>query len=375
MRSFWNNKPVEISTTGISTIHNKEVILKNVDTEIQANKFKLQYDILDGNKLDSNKINKIVEFINKNYVESYDESYTLIYTSELFSFYCKDCIILEFTPLNNETIVGYVIGKKSNVCVFNSQFNTSEVNFLCIVPKLRSLGLASYMINVVSKEIINRYDVVTSHYTISIPIKSPYFGEKTFYHRFLNLQNLQKAKFIEYINTKFTTFNYNKNFGKLCTIQLINGLDENIDLISTLYDNYKSYCKKTYDIYEIVSYEEFKRSFSNKMFYHFIIYNNSNIVGYVCIFRLDTLNVKLNYSIKTGYYYYMFFNENVVDCLEYVNQYIYNQDIFDILTFTDIFDIDYSSINCIKGSSMLRYYYYNFKVPNISNIKNGLITI
>jgi hypothetical protein len=110
MSSFWSNKPVKISNhKKISIVHDKEVILKNVNTEIQTNKFKLQYNVLDGNKIDSHKINKIVEFINKNYVESYDESYTLIYTSELFSFYCKDCILLEFTPLNNETIVGYVI--------------------------------------------------------------------------------------------------------------------------------------------------------------------------------------------------------------------------------------------------------------------------
>lgn len=377
MSSFWSNKPVELSVDNdVNILHTKDDILIKVDKEITTNRFKLQYTVLDGNHLDSDKIHEMVSFINKNYVQSYDESYTLVYTKELFNFYCKDCIILEFYPLNGDKKVGYIVGKKSTVSIYNKLLDTSEVNFLCIIPALRSLGLASYMINVLTKEIITKYDVITSHYTISVPIKSPYFAEKHFYHRFLNQEKLQNINFIRNFNTKYNIFNYHKRL-KGYNIQYLNG---NIDdkLSEELYNSYKKFCKKSYDIYEIVTLHEFQETFLNKMFHHFIIYDQlSKIVAYVSLFRLDTCNIRLNQSIKTGYYYYMFFDDktSISSYLEYINQYMYEHGIFDILTFTDIFDINYNDINCVKGSSYLRYYFYNLKIPQINNQRNGMITI
>lgn len=381
-QGFWSNKPVKICNNISSSdlvICSKEDILINVNKEIQENRFKLDYSILEGNNLTSNKIHNIVEFINMNYVESKCDSFKLIYTDELFSFYCKDSIILEFYPENNKKIVGYVLGKKTTISLYNSIFDTSEVNFLCIIPNLRSLGLSSYMLNVLTKEIILKYNVTTSHYTISAPIKSPYFGEKRFYHRFINTDNLYKIKFISSINNVYNTFNYNKQYHYHYKLKYINGHGINDDLGTSLYDKYISYCKSTYDIYDIVDYQEFNKSFSNNMFHHFIIYSESEeIVSYVSLFRLDTFNNNIKISVKAGYYYYMFFEDKskIINDLEYINKYIYDNSIFDILTFSDIFDIDYENTNCIiKGSSILRYYFYNMKIPCIINCRNGMITI
>jgi hypothetical protein len=377
--SFWSNKPVEISNNSeFSILNTKDEMLKLVNKEIELNRFKLKYHVLNCNDLSLNKIDNIVKFINKNYVESYDESYKLIYTVELFKFYCKNCIILEFHPQNKDTIVGYIIGKKSSVSIYNNIFDTSEVNFLCIIPSLRSLGLASYMINVLSKEIVFRYNIITSHYTVSVPIKSLYFGEKYFYHRFINIDNLYKIKYIKELTDKYSIFNYDKKFDTLYTLEYKTGCDIDSTLATCLYDKYINYCKNTYDIYEFINYDDFKRGFLNKMFHHFIIYNkDKSIVSYVSLFRLDTFNVNLKDSIKTGYYYYMFFDDksNIVNYLEYINKYIYDNKIFDILTFTDIFDINYSNMNCIKGSSIMRYYFYNMKIPRLINSRNGMITI
>jgi ribosomal protein S18 acetylase RimI-like enzyme len=376
---FWSNKPVQISIDGNYTnIYNKEDILSKVNKEIEENRFKLKYHVLDGNDLTSNKIHEIVEFINMNYVESTRDSFKLIYTDELFSFYCKDSIILEFYPVstNATKIVGYVVGKKSKISLYHSIFDSSEVNFLCIIPTLRSLGLGSYMLNVLTKEIILKYNVTTSHYTISAPIKSPYFGEKKFYHRFINAHNLHKIKFISKMYNSYNIFNYDKDCNYI--LEYINGHGINDELGKSLYDKYIFYCKNTYDIYDVVDYEEFNKSFSNNIFHHFIIYSESSeVVSYVSLFRLDTFNNNMKMGVKTGYYYYMFFDDKskIANDLEYINKYIYDNCIFDILTFTDIFDVDYESMNYIKGSSLLRYYFYNLNIPLINNKKNGMITI
>ena len=56
-------------------------------------------------------------------------------------------------------------------------------------------------------------------------------------------------------------------------------------------------------------------------------------------------------------------------------KYIYENDLFDVLTFGDIFNVDYKKINCTQGSDILKYYLFNMKTHKIDNHKNGLISI
>jgi len=363
--SFWKNKPVKVSNDNaiLNSLLSKDVLLSNINKEINLNRFKLEYSVIMGDDLDRNKTVQILNFINKNYVTSKEMS-RLLYSIELFEFYCQthQCIILEFYPKNNKNIVGYIIGKIGKVSLYNVIFETSEVNFLCIVPHLRSMGLSSYMINVLSKEIITKYDIITSHYTVSTPIQSPYFGEKLFFHR---------------VKSKKSTFNCDKKFINTHTIEYINNKQNINQLIYYLYNEYLRYCQLNYDIYEVVNIEEFKTSFMNKAFHHFIIRDDTNfIIAYVSFFRLDTLYNETD-IIRNGYYYYMFFNDikNKINCIEYIHKYIYDKGIFNLITFTDIFDINYEDINCVKSDTVLKYYFYNLNCPLIQNNKNGLITI
>jgi hypothetical protein len=392
--SFWLNKPVTISKSNSKpkNILESDELLFKINKELESNRFQLDYRVIDSNDLTKDKITSIVNFINKNYITSDDDSFKLIYTDELFSFYCYNAIIIEFYPKGKNTTIGYVIGKKSNISLYHDLFESSEVNFLCVVPNLRSLGISSYMINALTREIVIRYNINTAHYTIATKIKSPYFGEKKFYHRFINISQLFKTEFVENVDQNllikaYNTFGCSNKFKSTHSVKYIN--DELIDdnLIHELYDNYIRYCKNTYHIYEQITVSEFKRSFNNKIFHHFIVYKNKEIKGYVCLFRLDSFNNNTKHGQRSGFYYYMFFNDNdnnnnnnntqnnLINNLEFINEYIYNNNIFDVLTFSDIFDIDYNKLKCIRGTGILRYYFYNLSCSQIQNTKNGVITI
>jgi hypothetical protein len=393
--SFWLNKPVTISNIAPKHILEADKLLLKINKELESNRFQLDYTVIDSTDLTKDKITNIVNFINKNYITSDDDSFKLVYTDELFSFYCYNAIIIEFYPKGKNVTIGYVIGKKSNISLYHELFESSEVNFLCVIPNLRSLGISSYMINALTREIVIRYNINTAHYTISTKIKSPHFGEKKVYHRFINIPQLFKTEFVENVDQKlliktYNTFGCSNKFKSTHSVKYINDKlidDKLIDdkLIDELYDNYIRYCKDTYDIYEKIEVGEFKRSFNNKMFHHFIIYKNKEIKGYVCLFRLDSFNNNTNYGQRSGFYYYMFFNDNyndtdnyndnLINNLEFINDYIYNNNIFDVLTFSDIFDIDYNKLKCIRGSGILRYYFYNMTCSQIQNNKNGVITI
>jgi hypothetical protein len=378
--SFWVNKPLEISDKEIKTIVSGKDLINKVNKEIDINKFQLGYSIVNTRDLSNDKFENILEFINKNYVTSDDDSFKLVYTRELLQFYINDdTLILEFYPKKSKTIIGYIFGKVSSISLDNQILNTSEVNFLCIIPKLRSLGISSYMINVLTREIIMKHNIIMAHYTISNKIKSPHFGEKIFYHRFINIKQLLKTKFVENVDEQlliqaYNNFNISKSFYSKHTIKYIHNEIVDNHLMETLYNKYMEYCKTTYRIYEHVTIEEFKKTFSNDAFYNFVVYKKDKIVGYVCLFRLDSRNVQVGEVQRAGFYHYMFLDD-ISSELEFIHEYIYSNDIFDVITFSDIFEIDYNKIRCIRGSGFLRYYFYNLKCPSIKNSENGLITI
>lgn len=397
--SFWINKPLTISKNKkFEDILSSNELLNKLNEEIESNKFKLDYSVIESRNLTIDKITDIVNFMNINYITSNDDILKYVYSNELLSYYCNDdSIILEFYPRGTNIVIGYIIGKKSNISLCNSILESSEVNFLCVVPKLRNIGISSYMINVVSKEIVMKYDINSAHYTIGAKIKSPYFSEKVVYHRCINICQLLKTQFLIGYDSNdlikmYNTFNCSNKFKSKHEIKYINHQDnqdnkdnkDNKDndeiLIEVLYNKYIDYCRKTYEMYEVISLSEFKRTFINRMFHHFIVYrkeeSKKEVISYICFFRLDTYNKETNSIFRAGFYYYMFFKENdSINSIEFINEYIYKNHLFDVLTLTDIFDIDYNEIKCIKGTGILRYYFYNKKCPLIENHKNGLITI
>lgn len=386
-RSFWIDKPLNVThqsnNHSISPILPIPALLDKITNELGTSKLQLDYTVFELHQLEDEKISSIIQFIDTNYVSSDIGDIMYTYSKDLFKFCMKDAILVEFYPKNKTNIIGYILGKKCHISLYQNIFDSSSVDFLCILPKLRNMGVSSYMINVLTKEIIIHYpSIIGAHYTISAPIKSPSFGMKKFYHRIINVPTLCQAKFItDNVNQNqiielYNKFIYKYQFKKKHTIKYIHGDNSDKDLIIELYNKYITYADKTYDIYEKISLEEFTDSFDNKAFHHFIIYKRGTIESYVCFFQLDSYNTVEKVSYSAGFYYYMFFNkDDLVNNLEYIHEYIYTHKIFDLITFSDIFQIDYKKINCIQGSGFFKYYMYNVECSYIENSRNGIITI
>lgn len=386
MKSFWENKPLYIEDmSSFNQILTNSELLDKINQEIDSSRYQLDYKVYNNVDLtNSNKLDSIQAFINKNYITSTDSAFKLVYSTELLKFCLHNSLLIEFSPKNKQdTVIGYIVGKKVDLRIKDKSLPCLEVNFLCLMPKLRSLGVSSYMINVLTRECVDRYNIGIAHYTIGTRINSPHFGEKQFYHRLLNIDNLNNAGFYasnEDLNLHkriCNTFNYKYNYNTKHSITYINNDDSNIELITHLYAKYLEYCEETYDIYEEIDFNTFKSSFSNKEFHHFIIKDKSTdkIKSYVCLFTLDTLNNDRNISYKCGYYYYMWFESKPQNSLEYIHEYIFKNNIVDIISFSDIFSFDVSGIKAIRGSSQLRYYLFNMGSQIIENKRNGLITI
>jgi len=380
-KSFWLDKPLQLCNE-YNVILSESELFNKVCKDIELYKFQLDYKILYSSEICNEKLDSIVDFLNNNYITSDDTSLRLVYTKELISFYLGNkSIIIEFYPRGKSNIIGYISGKPSELCVNNdTYFKTSEVNFLCVIPKLRNLGVSGYIINILTKELVRMYNITTGYYTTSTSIKTVAFSTKKFYHRMINILSLYKTQFLNHADinllvNEYNTFNIDKIYEKTHTIEYSNNCSIDDDILSILYSKYIQFCKSKYKIYEHVSVDEFKNIFTNSSFHNFIIRDiNRNIVSFISLFRLDTYNDLTKYTQKSGYYYYMFLNDTVND-LEFVSQFIYKNGIFDIITFGDIFNIDYKSIKCIQGSSILKYYWFNMVCKFSNSYENGLITI
>jgi len=384
--SFWENKPVNVNDNGLGNFNqilSNENILGKINKELDESKVKLDYCIL--NSITDVKFEEVVNFINNNYIVG-QSNFKLCYTVNLLKFYCKNSLVLEFYPKGKKTIVGYIIGKKEKLNIRKSltslHFDILEVNFLCLVPKLRNLHVGPYMINCLSKESIVKFNIGIAHYTINSPIKSLYFSKKQFFHRLINIDNLIKTKFInEHVDSEllkdiYNTFEYKETFDIEYDRVILLKNSKQIDVKSRIYDLYKEYAKNTYNIYQEMTLEELNEILDNKDFYNFLILDKKDsTVAFISFFRLDTNTNDGSY--KNGYYYKMYFkNENIIaHSLEFINEYIYKNDIFDVLTFAEIFNKELILKKIITGTGNLKYYLYNMSSNKIENNCNGLVTI
>jgi hypothetical protein len=396
--NYWATSPVMVKN--VDTITNSEnnkpfqiipndIILNKMENIIQIHPYKLDYKVNDPN-LDSNKL---CEFINANYIETSDSEHKFLYPTDLLEYYISKSLVLSFYSKQTESkksqMIGLIIGKKAKLYIDKIEFDTIETNFLILNPKVRNNNLAPLMISILTKESILNYSIGISHYTINNPIKAPHYSLKYYYHRMINIPKLFDTKFI---SSDITTINdyvqiYNNFKDYLPNQMVIYFNKKNIknkvsdELVDLIYQNINLYVKNKYVIYEYRTREQIKQIFGSESFHNFILVESNNeknkyqIKNYICLNEIKTLNINNNKAYSNGYIYTGFYSDNVDIVIEKISQYIYLNNILDVITWSDFFDVDNSCTIAIKGSGFLKYYLYNIQTFPIPNESNGLVTL
>lgn len=416
--SFWKDKPIIVSNETYldnNTIISKQILsidkLFNITkTEIEKNKIQLDYEIIMNPNEEIKQ--KLLTFINNNYMRK-DAQFTLIYSQDLLNYFISNntlCIVFypkgtksNLTTFNSisDKIIGIIIGKPQILNIrhiinnenYTQLYNSIDVDFLCIKQQLRNLHVSSYMINVLTNKCITEYDkkICCATYTTNQLLNVKPFCTSTYYNRPLQIDNLLKSELLidNNLNTKqiYNTFEYNDDFLSNRTLTYFNILPKNIEsceLPNQIYDLLQQYNKSQYDIYAYKSKNDILHLLKNPAFHKFIIKDNTNtITDFICLYNLETKNLKSNYTCQNGYIYTLFLNktDNLYksNMIELVSEYCYNNKIFDMITMLNIFDDTNNITNfnskLIKSCPNLHYYIYNIQIPNILAFRNGLITI
>ncbi len=433
--SFWKDKPVAVSNetylNNNNTIVSKQIL--SIDklfditkSEIENNKIQLDYDIII-NPNDNIK-QHLLNFINNNYMHK-NAQFTLIYTKDLLNYFISSntlCVVFypKGTKSNLNTLnciidkmIGIIIGKPQILNIrhiienenYTKLYNSIDVDFLCIKQQLRNLHVSSYMINVLTNKCITEYDkkICCATYTTNRMLHVKPFCTSTYYNRPLQIDNLLKCELLidDNLNTKqiykqiYNTFQYSSDFLSNKTLTYFNilpnilpnnvGNGDKIDpqeISNEIYNLLQKYNKSEYDIYAYKSKNDILYLLKNPAFHKFIIKDNTNtITDFICLYNLETKNLKSNYTCQNGYIYTLFFSktDNLYksNILELISEYCYQHKIFDMIIMLNIFDhttdtnTDYLKHKLIKTYPNLYYYIYNIEIPTISPFRNGLITI
>ena len=160
-----------------------------------------------------NEIDKLYEFLKTNYVEDEDHMFRFDYSKDFLKWhltspnYCKEwlvSIVQLDTKKNKKKMVGFIAGIPIKVCIYGTDMELAEIDFLCVKKEFRNKRLAPLLIKEVSRRIHmrNKWWAV---YTSGTMLPKP-FAETTYYHRNLNVKKL--------VDVHFTYLPHNMNMAR-----------------------------------------------------------------------------------------------------------------------------------------------------------------
>lgn len=311
----------------------------------------------------------------ENYLEDCDNIFQFAYSKESIKwfFQCPDYfpeLFISVRLSSSKKLVATIFGLPCDIKVHDTITKQVEINFLCILKKLRSKRLAPVLIKEITRRAYLR-NIYSATYTASLELPNVLSTVK-YYHRFINVQKLYDINFISKHNNIQT-------LEKICFIdkptlklRLINESDIDTCLIKL---NNKL---KNYKLAHIFDKKTFKHYFMSRdnVVYTYVVENNNEITDMISFFVVDNrvLNNKNYTNYKTGYLFY-YFNEssNLTDlvnsCLYYAKY--KNVDVFNTL---NIFDTSSILKDCkfVNGDGSLNYYLFNYKCNQLQNNEIGI---
>jgi hypothetical protein len=384
--SFWEKQPVAAAATTATKakqILPADELLERITGELDMAKIKLDYRFVKGI---TEELDLILDFINANYVGSGERRLT--YSRSLLSYFLHEAITVIFHMKGSpDRIIGIICGRRSVLEITGlGPTNSLDVNFLCLVPRLRSMHLAPYMISVLTKASVERFGVAVANYTIGSVIKAPNFGRKQMFHRPIQIKTLAASGFFSVDVEKYTK-TYNTFTQGRAAQHIHKWIDRELSI--EMRELATAYYKTAYDIYEPLPVE---RILVSPAFHTFIFRDpDGKLTDFVSFYRLDSVAADVEglregaappvgKGYRNGYLYAIALsdtrNSYVMTIMETVANQVLGLGILDLLTLSDILPVkDYGGLKYMRGTGALNYYAFNMAMPPIENRRNGLVTI
>ena len=199
----------------------------------------------------NNDVIIISQFLSNNYVEDDNNKFRYNYSPEFLSWYLNDTINIS---VYNDELIGFICGKKINLCLNKNNITIAEIDFLCIKKDYRNNKLCPILLNKIKEELnkINIYDAIfTSEHKYPNQL-----SHANYYIKFINPEYLFN---IGYINC-IPKINEQKTKGNKSLVRL----EKEEDYIKC-FELYNKYIIN-FDCYELFNEKTFIERFKNNLF-------------------------------------------------------------------------------------------------------------
>tara|TARA_B100001121_G_C18687909_1_gene621613 strand:+ start:1840 stop:3000 length:1161 start_codon:yes stop_codon:yes gene_type:complete len=379
---FWRNQPVQDYNSDIDNegpIENKTLdLIKKEPYNIPNNFYWYTIDIMNDNDLD-----EVYNLLYKNYFLDKNSEIRFNYSKSFLRWaltppgYFKDWHVgIKMKGEKKDKLIGFISGIPINVKLKEVTKKLCEINFLCCWQKLRNKSIAPLMIKEVTRR-VNCCDIYQAIYTAGVVIPKS-FSTSTYYHRPINIEKLVD---IGFFFKKETTpmkimkklYDLSSNDNKSIKLRPIEEKDVNSSLLLL-----NSYFKKL-SLHPVFTEEEFKHWFlsKNNNMYTYVI-SKDDIVTDFCSFFSIPCNVVNNVKYNNLNVAYSFYNvATSMNLSELINSllHVIKDNNFDVFNCLDVMDNTefFEKLKFKKGSGVLNYYLFNYKLKSVEPSKNGIV--
>ena len=384
--TFWDTKPIMVNKNKL--LSNTPNLVQKVHgfkcPELSASLYWDVFHLKENDSVSESKIEDAYEFLKNNY-STKDSYFQIQYSKNHLEFELGKSknIIVAIRTIKNNSIVGIICGSVRPI-IFHSEkwFDVLYINFLCVMPSLRHLGLAPKLITEISRQAHENWGIQTAYYNSSNEIPIP-FSKTVYLHRILDIHKCIETRYwMPTKKNKYLLDKWSKNISenkKIYDFNLIKHTktsnDNTINIYSKMSDWINSYYSRNKVLYEEISQYRMEEMCTSDCIEVFIINNKSTQKPIGCIsvfhhiYKIETIDKVLNTGIL---YHYGIDKEEEVNSVriftEFV-EFIKSKNIWDVFTTTDT---SISDNTYIEGHSYY-HYMYNVNMPELSSNQIGLI--
>ena len=314
--------------------------------------------------LESNDLDAIYNFLNKNYVEDAHGTFRFDYAPEFLKWalmppdYKPEWHIVVRVK-SNHNIVGFITAIPVILNIQGKKEKAVKVNFLCVHKKLRSKRLAPLLIKEITRR-VNLYGVYQAIYTSGTLLPNP-IASCRYYHRSLNPKKLVYIGYAS-LTKNMTMARTLKLYSLPSTPLYIRPMEaRDIPAVTKLLSDYLS----NKDVYPEYNEDEIKHWFMPKenIVYSFVVQKQDRITDFVSFYVLPSsiLNHPKHKILKSVYGFYnvstqTLWKDLITDALIMAKQLG-----FDVYNVLDIMDNKEFLKDCKfqAGNGLLKYYIWS----------------
>lgn len=261
-------------------------------------------------------------------------------------------------------MVAFISGILINLIAEDKNFRATEVNFLCVLKKLRNKYMASILIKEVTRR-SNLKGVFQGFYTSGQVLPIP-FAQARYYHRSLNPTKLVEVSFSSLPkNQSKKVHSKIHSLPKGNPVAGIRAMEEkDVKQVKALLNNYLS----KFAIKEEFSKKEIKHFLlpRDKVMHSFVVEHEGKVTDLISFYSLPSSVLKhpVHKTLNAAYSYYFVPGQYDLKSLYSSALILAKERGFDVFNALDIMDNGkvFEELLFKPGDGFLHYYFYNWKL-------------